>query len=71
MSQLVVDATIAISYLTNGVKCVLKNLPPFSSVTEWNKNSNGILKDFAFMNLLIYLVYGQQKSFDIQSLKAF
>ena len=30
-----------------------------------------VLKDFTFMNLLIYLVYGRDKSFDMQSLKAF
>ena len=38
---------------------------------EWNKKLNGVLKDFTFMNLLIYLVYGRDKSFDMQSLKAF
>ena len=65
------DPTVAISYLTNDVKCVLKDLPPFSSVTEWSKNLNGVLRDFTFMNLLIYLVYGREKSFDMQSLKAF
>ena len=27
--------------------------------------------DFTFMNLLIYLVYGREKSFDMHSLKAF
>lgn len=29
------------------------------------------LKDFTFMNLLVYLVYGRDKSFDMESLKAF
>ena len=62
------DPTVAISYLTDDVKCVLKDSPPFLSVTEWSKNLNGVLKDFTFMNLLIYLVYGREKSFDMQSL---
>ena len=29
------------------------------------------LKDFTFMNLLVYLVYGRDRSFDMESLKAF
>ena len=62
------DPTVAISYLTDDVKCVLKDSPPFLSVTEWSKNLNGVLKDFTFINLLIYLVYGREKSFDMQSL---
>ena len=41
------------------------------SVKEWSKKLKDVLKDFTFMNLLIYLVYGRDKSFDMQSLKAF
>ena len=62
---------IGISYITNNIKSVLLQLPPFESVTEWKKELKGTLKDFTFMNLLIYLVYGRDKSFDMQSLKAF
>ena len=65
-----VDFT-GISYITDEVRSALRSLPAFSSVKEWNKKLNGVLKDFTFMNLLIYLVYGRDKSFDMQSLKAF
>ena len=63
--------TLAISYITEDVKRVLRRLPGFSSVVDWEKRLVGVLKDFTFMNLLIYLVYGRDKSFDMQSLKAF
>ena len=62
---------IEISYITDSVRTVLQQLPPFSCVTEWKKELKGVLNDFTFMNLLIYLVYGRDKSFDMQSLKAF
>ena len=60
-----------ISYITDKVRGVLRGLPEFSCVKEWNKKLTGILKDFMFMNLLIYLVYGRDKCFDMQLLKAF
>ena len=61
-----------ISYLTEDTKCVLRSLPSFASVTEWGKKLAGVLMDFTFriMNLLLYLVYGRDKIFDMQSLKA-
>ena len=62
---------VALSYLTDEVKRILNLLPPFSSVTRWTKTLKGILNDFTFMNLLIYLVYGRDKTFDMDSLKAF
>ena len=62
---------VAISYLTDEVKRILSLLPPFSSVTQWSKTLKGVLNDFTFMNLLIYLVYGREKTFDMDSLKAF
>ena len=65
-----VDFT-GISYITDEVRSALRSLPAFFSVKEWNKKLNGVLKDFTFTNLLIYLVYGRDKSFDMQSLKAF
>ena len=65
-----VDFT-GICYITDEVRSALRSLPAFSSVKEWNKKLNGVLKDFTFTNLLIYLVYGRDKSFDMQSLKAF
>ena len=65
------EALLSISYLTKDVKRVLNDLPAFSSVVQWGKQLKGVLNDFTFMNLLIYLVYGRDKSFDMQSLKAF
>lgn len=65
------ETSLAISYITEDVKRVLRRLPGFCSVVDWGKRLSGVLKDFTFMNLLIYLVYGRDKSFDMQSLKAF
>ena len=66
------DATlVTISYLTDEVKRISSRLPPFSNITQWTKTLKGVLKDFTFMNLLIYLVYSRDKTFDMNSLKAF
>jgi len=65
------DEEITITYLTEEVKGIPKALPAFSSVVDWSKLIGGILKDFTFMNLLVYLVYGRDKTFDMQSMKAF
>ena len=65
------DDACAISYLTNETKRDIRELPSFSSVTNWTKNLAGVLAEFTFMNLLIYLVYGRDKTFDMQSMKAF
>ena len=65
------EDSFSISYLTPEVKEVLRSLPSFSSVTEWSKKLGGVLTDYTFMNLLVYLVYGRDKSFDMQSLNAF
>jgi len=65
------DDTTIITYLTEKVKSVLGALPPFSSVADWSKSLDGILNDFTFMNLLVYLFYGGDKTFDMQSMKAF
>ena len=65
------EEAFSISYLTPEVKEVLRSLPSFSNVTDWNKKLDGVLVDYIFMNLLVYLVYGRDKSFDMQSLNAF
>ena len=65
------EDSFSISYLTPEVKEVLRSLPSFSSVTEWSKKLAGVLTDYTFMNLLVYLVYGRDKSFDMQSMNAF
>ena len=64
------EEDINISYLTQDIKDVLRSLPPFSSISEWGKKLDS-LKDFTFMNLLVYLVYGRDRSFDMEFLKAF
>ena len=53
------------------MKRVLNDLPAFSTIVQWGKHLRGVLNDFDFMNLLIYLVYGRDKSFDMQTLNAF
>ena len=65
------DAYCAISYLTDDTKKVIRELPPFTTVTTWSKKLVGVLREFSFMNLLIYLVYGWDKTFDMESMKAF
>ena len=61
----------SISYLTDDTKKVIRELPPFTTVTTWSKKLLGVLTEFTFMNLLIYLVYGRDKTFDMESMKAF
>ena len=51
------EANLAISYITEDVKRVLKGLPRFASVVEWGKRLNGVLKNFTFMNLDILGVW--------------
>ena len=65
------DDACAISYLTDEMKRDIQELPSFCSITSWTKNLSGVLVEFTFMNLLIYLVYGRDKTFDMQSMKAF
>ena len=65
------DDACAISYLTDETKRDIRELPSFCSITSWTKNLAGVLVEFTFMNLLIYLVYGRDKTFDMQSMKAF
>ena len=40
-----------ISYITDELRNILKQLPLFESITKWKKELKGILKDFTFMNL--------------------
>ena len=51
-----------------------QNQAPVSSrllnVTDWSKNRRGVLVDFTFMNQLLYLVYGRDKTFGMQSMQA-
>ena len=65
------EANEELSYITDEVKAALTNLPTFERVMDWKKDLKGVLKEFHFMNLLVYLVYSRDKSFDMQSLKAF
>ena len=65
------DDITTISYLTEETKCVLRSLPSFVSVTWWEKKLSGILMEFTLMNLVVYLVYGRDKTFDMQSMNAY
>ena len=62
---------LGLSYVTPEVKEKLRGLPSFSSVASWTKTLEGVIADFTFMNLLIYLVFGRDKTFDMQSMRAF
>ena len=65
------DDFSAISYLTDEAKQDILKLSSFSSITNWKKKLAGLLVEFTFINLLIYLVYRRDKTFDMQSMKAF
>ena len=57
-----------IIHITDEVKAALEKLPAYDSIANWKKDLKGVLKEFHFM---VYLVYSRDKSFDMQSLKAF
>ena len=59
------EDVIAISYLAEEVRLLLKSLPSFSSVADWGKKFSGVLAEFTLINIVIHLVYGQDKSFDM------
>ena len=48
----------------------LRGLPSFLSVASWTKTLEGVIADFTFMNLLIYLVFGWDKTFDMRAFKS-
>ena len=58
-------------HVTEAVKAKLLTLPPFSAVDVWKKTIRGVITDFTFMNLLVYLVYRRDKTFDLNAIKAF
>ena len=60
-----------LTYVTDNVRTKLQCLPGFSTVTDWSKHRRGVLVDFTFMNLLLYLVCGRDKTFDMESMRAF
>ena len=64
------EDVIAISYLTEEVKSFLKSLQLFSNVMQWSKKLSGVLAEFTLINIVIYLVYGWDKTFDMQALRA-
>jgi len=65
------EASLSISYITEEVKQVLHRLPAFTDVVQWGKRIGGVLNEFTLINITVYLVYGRDKSFDMQSLLAF
>lgn len=60
-----------IIHITDEVKAVLEKRLAFDSITSWKKDLKGVLREFRFMNLLVYLVCSRDKSFDMQALKTF
>ena len=54
-----------LTYLTEDVRTKLQCLPGFATVTDWSKNWRGVPVHFTFMNLLLYLVCGRDKTFDM------
>ena len=38
---------------------------------DWSKDFGAVVKEFHFINLLTYLVYGRDKTFDMDSMRAF
>ena len=64
-------AVTGLPNVTEAVKAKLLTLPPFSAVDVWEKTIRGVITDFTFMNLLVYLVYGRDKTFDMNTMKAF
>ena len=38
---------------------------------QWTKDFGSVVKEFHFMNVLTYLVYGRDKTFDMESMRAF
>ena len=60
-----------LTYLPEDVRTKLQCLPGFATVTDWSKNWRGVPVHFTFMNLLLYLVCGRDKTFDMQSMRAF
>ena len=57
-------------HVTDNVRERLKSLPKFADVQTWSKTIRGMLTDFTFNNLLVYLVYDGDKTFDMQSMRA-
>ena len=47
------DNIRTISYLDEDTKCVIRSLPAFASVTQWDKKLAGVLMEFTFMNLVL------------------
>jgi len=61
------DGEVTISYITEEVKEVLQSL--FESVKGWCKDMS-VLSNFTLINLVVYLIYSKDKSFDMDSLRA-
>lgn len=61
--------TARLTYITDSVHSVLAALPAFGQVSDWKKDLAGLR--FHFMDLFTYLVYGRNKSFDMEAMKAF
>ena len=65
------DAPSQLTYITEDVHRVLGSLPAFDAVAQLSKEFGSVVKEFHFMNVLTYLVYGRDKTFDMESMRAF
>ena len=61
------DAPPQLTYITEDLRRVLGSLPAFDAVVLWSKDFGTVVKEFHFMNVLTYLVYGRDKTFDMES----
>ena len=64
-------ASVGLQYITQDVRGTLSSLPRFNEVQDWCKEFRAAVVRFHFMDLLTYLVYGRDKTFDMESMKAF
>ncbi|XP_065186795.1 uncharacterized protein LOC135817518 [Sycon ciliatum] len=64
-------ASVGLQYITQDVRGTLSSSPRFNEVQDWCKEFRAAVKRFHFMDLLTYLVYGRDKTFDMESMKAF
>ena len=64
------DEWSGLSYISDSIKVQLASLPPFANVQSWSKSLD-CLKQFHFVNLIVYLIECRDKTFDQESMRAF
>ena len=63
--------TARLTYITDSVRTRLSDLPRFAEVKDWSKDFCTSILKFHFMDIFTYLVYGRNKTFDMEAMKAF